>query len=96
MIKVYLCDDCKTQDMNVFMLRHEVWEKIGTPCTYLCLPCTEKRLGRKVTLHDLRPCSISYTMLMGAYIGKNTPNLPSDEVLLDGSQHKQDHSHFTF
>ena len=85
MISKYTCDDCGTEYMEQFSLDHALWGQIAGKREILCLPCTEKRLGRKVTLKDLNPCMMTFSMYLGAYIAKNTPpeQMPPDNVLLD-------------
>ncbi len=90
------CDDCDTSDMEMFVLLDSVWLSIADKKDLLCLRCTEKRLGRKVTLYDLKPCSLSTMVMLGAYIGNNTETLPPDEFLLDASSFIKGHKEFDF
>ncbi|MFJ5027777.1 hypothetical protein ACIQB5_06710 [Streptomyces sp. NPDC088560] len=50
------CDDC-SGDYENYALRDEVWfgEARARSNTVLCIPCLEKRLGRRITAADLKP-----------------------------------------
>ncbi len=86
-IERIFCDDCRTPNLETFMITDAVWLSVATKKAHLCLSCFEKRIGRRVTLHDLKPCMVTNSMFVGAYIAKATPNLPPDAVLLDPTSH---------
>src|SRR5262249_34021493 len=46
------CDDCGRQTAGGPMLRDEVWATVAKSELFLCLPCTERRLGRPLTPED--------------------------------------------
>ncbi len=90
------CDDCGTSNMEMYMIRHKLWLSVAANRDILCLPCFEARLGRKVTLHDLLPCTVTHTMFLGAYVAGNTPDLPPVEVLLHASSYVNDERTFNY
>jgi hypothetical protein len=47
------------------MLHHSVWLSIADRDTVLCFACTEKRLGRCITVDDLLPCLLTDEVLLG-------------------------------
>ena len=91
------CDDCNIIDMNSFMVQDHIWESITTNKEIiLCIKCAEKRLGRRITLHDLKPCNISDMMFMGAYIGQATTNMPKEDILLDSHKWWAGHRYYDY
>lgn len=64
--KWWVCRDCGSRDFEMFMVKDELWAKIWPGYAkelkaiknpkkrhgVLCLPCAEKRLGRKITEED--------------------------------------------
>lgn len=50
------CRDCGLRGWGFasFVLRDELWKTVARKKTVLCLACTEGRLGRRVTLYDLK------------------------------------------
>lgn len=82
------CDQCRNTRLNVVMLKNELWKAIRTsPKEVLCVACMESRLGRKITLADLRECGATDLYRLGAYFAKNTPpeGWPDDETLLNSN-----------
>ncbi len=54
------CDDCRVEifvDLNMVMLRDELWEKVsgGRTKDAYCDCCIEKRLGRPIVEADFKP-----------------------------------------
>jgi len=76
------CDDCGKKSPAMFLLHTALWDSIAEPDTYLCLKCTEKRLGRKITWEDLSPCGVSDMLLLGALLMKRDL-IDIDESILD-------------
>lgn len=58
-----ICAQCKEETDDFFMLTNDLWKTITKPEEeFLCIPCTEKRLGRKITPADLNPdAPVNYT-----------------------------------
>ena len=68
------CHDCGTQDFDLFMVRNEVWMQAWPTYVeemkailskkkrhgFLCKPCMEKRLGRKLASRDYEVDSDSW------------------------------------
>lgn len=69
----YLCQDCQQLAPALFMVRDELWASTGLK-GIICLSCFEKRIGREVLLDDLKPCSVTEEMLLGAKIVQRTPS----------------------
>ena len=55
MAREYKCEDC-SGDIDCPMIHDETWDSKATQETLLCLSCFETRLGRAISLEDLRPC----------------------------------------
>lgn len=51
----FICDECPNVP-DCPQLTDEVWYTIGQKDTLLCISCTEKRLGRRIEMTDLRDC----------------------------------------
>ena len=54
----WTCQECKTDiwsDINMVMLKEELWLSIADKKDVLCDKCIEKRLGRKLNKKDLMP-----------------------------------------
>src|SRR2546426_6963610 len=50
--KTYTCDECGCRH-GTFLLKPSLWKRLGLEITdYLCQPCVEKRLGRKLRKQD--------------------------------------------
>src|SRR5688572_11904104 len=64
----YRCADCDKVHPTTCMLRNEVWKSIAAKDERLCFSCTEKRLGRRITLAELAPCGCTNAMFMGIYM----------------------------
>lgn len=76
---VIVCEICKkgTEDpLPMFILHDDLWSRVAPRRTrfgrkgvgILCFKCAEERLGRPITLLDLKDCGITREMLLGAYI----------------------------
>jgi len=48
------CFDCKNRIMpkGWFMVTNQLWERFGEKKEFLCLPCFEKRINRKIQASD--------------------------------------------
>lgn len=55
--KIFICEDCNLEP-DAPMLKHELWQSIAPKEALLCCLCTERRLGRRMTVDDLLPRSI--------------------------------------
>lgn len=69
------CDDCGMTTMSVLMLQDELWAKVALRSRILCHNCIEERLGRPLTLRDLKPCGATNQIILGARLALNTPDL---------------------
>lgn len=73
------CSDCgivagyKPGTMQAFYLHDELWNSIADTHDVLCFDCTEKRLGRPITLDDLKDCALTRCMLLGVRVYNQTP-----------------------
>jgi hypothetical protein len=57
------CSDCGTNTLeggNYYMVHNEIWNSVAKPDENLCIPCLEKRLGRKLNLNDLPPVPVNF------------------------------------
>lgn len=76
--RIASCDGCGRDNPVQIILKDEVWFEIAPHPTdlrnsgILCWGCMEDRLGRSLTLDDLKPCGVTDTMLVGAAIGRRT------------------------
>lgn len=63
---VTICNDCKQTWPNLFGLHNHVWLSLAAKKEILCLECTEKRLGRQLTLEDFKdvPVNKDYVYLL--------------------------------
>lgn len=54
------CEDCGSFGLH-YMLKKDVWELTveTSPARLLCLPCVERRLGRKLVVADLSDAPIN-------------------------------------
>jgi hypothetical protein len=56
------CKSCKG-DNQPYMLTSDLWKIVAAPKerrSFLCIPCVEKRLGRKLTLEDFNNAPLNY------------------------------------
>jgi len=53
------CHDCESEDFQYYSVKNELWEQYGFGLGLLCLPCFEKRLGRKLTKDDFIDCPLN-------------------------------------
>lgn len=53
--RIFKCDQC-TCKPDCPMLKDEVWLIIAGPRDLLCIYCTERLLGRRLTVDDLLEC----------------------------------------
>jgi hypothetical protein len=51
-----LCYDCQTEDMDYYMVSDEIWAAHGAGEYQLCVPCLEKRVGKRLELTDFTDC----------------------------------------
>ncbi len=76
------CKDCglaagfKEGDMIAFYLHDELWNSFADTHDILCFDCAQKRLGRPITLSDLKECGLTRCMRLGIRIARQSP--PSD------------------
>jgi hypothetical protein len=80
----YVCADCN-DEVVTFLLEDEIWKQIAPPASprsLLCIFCTENRLGRRLTLDDLKSCKHNVFLLwtFGARLPNRRP--------IDGSMWK--------
>lgn len=54
MNQTFCCADCEILQPNMFMIHDELWT--WEPSLILCIPCTQRRLGRPLTVADLKVC----------------------------------------
>lgn len=79
MWKIPACDNCEKHAPVMVMLKDELWLTIAPHperrgmSGILCFNCIELRLGRRVTLMDLKPCGITDDMMLGVHIAAQTP-----------------------
>ena len=61
--KHWCCVDCDINTFihtdDYFMVKHKIWKKFGVGTEMLCVNCLEKRMGRKITKHDLLNCQLN-------------------------------------
>ena len=64
-----VCDGCGVADFVSCMIQDYLWQMIKPfPGPYgglLCICCMEKRLGRQLTMQDLKPCGITEVVKIG-------------------------------
>lgn len=55
------CFDCKARILpkGWFMVKDELWEQYGQKKEFLCMPCFEKRMNRKIEKNDLTNCYLN-------------------------------------
>lgn len=58
---INVCMDCNSWT-HIWMVDNELWKSLSLETEVFCLPCFEKRLGRKINIHDLQavPCNLPY------------------------------------
>ena len=54
MWRIPVCDDCRLESPTMIMLKNSLWSLIAESKEILCYKCIENRLGRKLTLDDLK------------------------------------------
>lgn len=71
-IEIKFCNDCRGLYPEPYMVEDDVWKFVVTEkkC-FLCLPCLEKRLLRKLHRHDFTDADINKNLLFGYNMGKN-------------------------
>jgi hypothetical protein len=83
--RLLYCLDCKCVHPGEYMVTSEVWESSGLGCSdgALCLPCLEKRLGRKVSIKDFinEPINRVAIHMWQAAHPDNRANLTQQQVL---------------
>jgi hypothetical protein len=48
----FTCKDCKNYEYKMYMVNNNIWDKYGAGEGTLCIPCLEKRMGRKLKKED--------------------------------------------
>lgn len=72
------CKDCgapaglKPGCMVAFYVHDELWNSFADTHDVLCFDCAEKRLGRPITLADLKDCFLTRVMQLGVRIAKQS------------------------
>lgn len=61
--RTYHCADC-CADLAVlgadyYMVQHSLWRLFGAGRGYLCIPCLESRMGRRLTREDFLDCLLT-------------------------------------
>lgn len=46
-------------DQDLYMVKNEIWKKYGAGKFWLCRPCLEKRMGRKLNRNDYKNCVLN-------------------------------------
>lgn len=59
----FFCQDCKTHDLDGFMVHDALWRSLCLKGV-ICLSCFENRLGRKITKADLMRVPINRHLLL--------------------------------
>ena len=54
-----VCPDCGKPWPDQFIVHNYLWKEFGVGYGVLCFQCFEKRMGRKLTVFDLKACSIN-------------------------------------
>lgn len=70
---VHYCRDCESYH-EMCVVENEVWDIIRGDQPndiVLCFPCMEKRLGRKITLEDLKHCPCNAPYFIGFQRGNS-------------------------
>lgn len=47
------CGDCEASDPVPFIVKPHLWREFGNGGGFLCIPCFEKRMGRRLAVDDL-------------------------------------------
>jgi hypothetical protein len=58
----YECVDCGGNP-DCPMLLDSIWAGVAARSDFLCVSCVERRLDRRLTLADLKPCGLTRTIL---------------------------------
>jgi hypothetical protein len=72
------CKDCgakggfKPGSMDFFYLHDELWNSFADTHDILCFDCAQTRLGRPITLIDLKDCAVTRCMLLGIRIANQS------------------------
>jgi hypothetical protein len=61
----FCCMDCKAGYPLSFVVEDDVWEAAGLTTGIICYPCFEKRLGRKLTVQDLKHAPVNESIFYG-------------------------------
>lgn len=52
----FICNQCGSSEWNMLMLQDTVWKIISKyKREFLCVPCMEKRMGRKFKESEIKP-----------------------------------------
>lgn len=59
------CEQCLggRGKFRMVILKDHIWKKIAEKHEFLCAGCIEERLGRKLTMQDMKPCGITDDLL---------------------------------
>jgi len=73
---IWICVDCRKNcfhdDKDYYMIKNELWEKIGVGEKMLCMDCLESRIGRKLIEQDILVCPLTKENYYTSKILKNT------------------------
>lgn len=62
------CIDCHAiHPGEYYMIHDDLWAAIGDPEGELCIPCLEKRLGRKLNKRDFKPIPLNFADWMDGF-----------------------------
>lgn len=69
--RIPYCDGCSRDNPEWIMIKEEVWLSIANKKEILCIDCIEKKLNRRLTFSDLKPCEITNSILIGKRLADN-------------------------
>lgn len=69
----FICDDCGGSP-NCPPLKDEIWSKVGSIRSLLCVHCFEAKIGRPLDMSDLSECPANDSLVHLAY--RANPTLP--------------------
>lgn len=53
------CYDCEETNIDYYMVQKPIWEEFGCGVGLMCIPCLEKRMGRKLQFEDFTKCIVN-------------------------------------
>lgn len=60
---IWFCVDCNknciNDDKDYYMVKNNLWKKIGVGEKMLCMDCLESRIGRKLIKKDILVCPLT-------------------------------------